>query len=164
MELLLYFIAITIIFLLAIIYYKLTDTNRNNNKNNIINEYVLKKQFMTSSELYFYHILKELENELDIVIHPQTNLATIINKKNSIYRSELFRNIDFAIFSKDYAKLLLLIEINDKTHNRNDRIKRDEKVKSICNSANIKLIKFYTNMPNKKDYVKNRIKEYINNI
>lgn len=42
---------------------------------------------------------------------------------------------------------------------KTNRIKRDIKVKNICNSANIKLITFYTNYPNNKDYVIKRIKQ-----
>lgn len=96
---------------------------------------------------------------------PQVNLGAIINKDtNRRYRTELFRNIDFGIFTKDYSKILLLIEINDNSHNKKDRIRRDKKVDEIVNKANIRLIKFYSNYPNKKEYVKERVKEEILNI
>lgn len=117
---------------------------------------------MTKYEKYFYDILVELENELNVEIMPQVNLGGILDKKtNNHYRTELFRNIDFGIFTKDYEKLLLLIEINDSTHNYNNRRIRDRKVNEILEKANIKLLKFYSNYPNKKDYVKTRIKEEI---
>lgn len=123
------------------------------------------KNLMTKYERYYYDILLELKEELNIEILPQVNLASIINKGgNSKYRSELFRNIDFGIFTKNFEKILLLIEINDKTHNTYNRRKRDLKVDAIVNNAGIKLIKFYSNYPNKKEYVKNRIKEEINKI
>ncbi len=57
--------------------------------------------------------------------------------------------------------ILLLIELNDSSHNKNVRKDRDLKVKKICNDANIKLITFYTKYPNEKDYVINRIKQEI---
>lgn len=58
-------------------------------------------------------MFKELPE--DYIVLPQVNLASIINKKeNSKYRTELFRDVDFAIFSKDFQKLYLLIEINEK--------------------------------------------------
>lgn len=37
------------------------------------------------------------------------------------------------------------------------KIKNKKDVKEICNSANIKLITFYTKYPNEKEYVLNRI-------
>lgn len=137
-----------------LIYNKISIKNKKTN--NIYN----KRKFMTDYERYFYETLKELEGELDIKIHPQINLATIINKEtNNYYINELFRNIDFAIFDKNYNNLLLLIEINDNTHNTKKRIYRDKKVDYILKCANIKLIKFYSNYPNKKDYIKTRIKK-----
>lgn len=65
----------------------------------------------------------------------------------------------FAIFDKEFSKILLLIELNDNTHNKLNRKDRDLKVKKICNDAGIKLITFYTKYPNEKQYVLNRIKE-----
>lgn len=74
------------------------------------------KNFMTGCELDFYDKIKELEVDYKIV--PQINLATIIQKRNKGYINELFKNIDFAIFTNDYRQLLLLIELNDKSHNK----------------------------------------------
>ena len=61
-----------------------------------------------------------------------------------------------------YSKLLLLIELNDESHNIAHRKKRDIKVHDICNKASIKLITFYTKYSNEKEYVKNRIIKEIN--
>lgn len=115
-----------------------------------------RKEFMTPSELIFYQTLKALEPEYKVI--PQVNLASIIKKVNKGYINELFKNIDFAIFDNEFKKVLLLIELNDSTHNQIDRKDRDLKVKKICNDANIKLITFYTKYPNEKEYVINRIK------
>lgn len=132
--------------------------------NKTINSYQYQqKQFLTNYERYFFQIFRDLENELPIKIHPQLNLNSIIDKiDNTKYRNELFRNIDFAIFDKDYSTLLLLIEINDKTHQSKKRRERDLKVEDICAKAGIKLIKFYSNYSNEKEYVKNRIKKELN--
>lgn len=86
-----------------------------------------RKEFMSTYELLFYEKIKDLENEYKIV--PQVNLATIVKKINRGYINELFKNIDFAIFDKDYKNVLLLIEINDSTHNKINRKDRDLKVK-----------------------------------
>ncbi|UKI26376.1 MAG: hypothetical protein L6V91_06120 [Bacilli bacterium] len=69
----------------------------------------------------FYNILKELEDNYTIV--PQLNLAAVVKKiNNNRYYSELFRNIDFCyFFTKDYQELLLLIELNDQSHNNYNR-------------------------------------------
>ena len=116
-----------------------------------------KKEFMTKYELDFYHKILELNTDYNII--PQINMATIIRKVNNGYINELFKNIDFAIFDKEFSKILLLIELNDNTHNKLNRKDRDLKVKKICNDAGIKLMTFYTKYPNEKQYVLNRIKE-----
>ena len=138
--------------------------NKTEKNNNVNNQYV-KKDLMTDYERYFYNVLRELELEFNIKIHPQINLASIIKKEtNNHYINELFRNIDFAIFDENYDELLLLIEINDSTHNSLKRISRDKKVDKIVTNAGFKLIKFYSNYPNKKDYIKTRIKKEIENL
>lgn len=126
-------------------------------------KYYTKNKLMTNYEKYFFNIFIELENEYNIRVQPQVNLATIIDiNSDSGNILELFRNIDFGIFSKDYEELLLLIEINDKTHNLPSRIKRDKKVRNIVEEAEIKLITFYSNYPNSREYVKNRIIKELN--
>ena len=130
-----------------------------NNINNIKKEETIyaRKKLMTDYEYKFYNILKELEDNYTIV--PQLNLAAVVKKiNNNRYYSELFRNIDFAIFTKDYQELLLLIELNDQTHNNYNRKDRDLKVKKICNDIGVKLMTFHTKYPNEKTYVINRIK------
>ena len=83
---------------------------------------------------------------------------------NNRYQSELYRNIDYAVFSKDLTTLLLLIELNDITHEQKSRKIRDMKVKDICNNSGIKLITFYTKYDNKEKYVVNRVIEEINKL
>lgn len=120
------------------------------------------KNLMTKYEKYFYSCFAELEEELGIRIQPQVSLNSIVEKRyNYRQRLELFRDIDFGIFEKDYSKLLLLVEINDKTHNLKNRIKRDQKVKEIVNCAHIRLITFYSDWPNEKSYLKKRITEEV---
>ena len=120
------------------------------------------KTLMTNIEKNFYQKLKALEPKYQII--PQVNLGAIIEKiSNEKFENELFRNIDYGIFSNDFSKVLLLIELNDQTHNLPQRKKRDIKVKEICNKANIPIMTFYTNYPNNQEYVINRILNKIEN-
>lgn len=131
------------------------------NEKNLKEKKYYKKNVMTSCEMKFYKIFKELENEFNIVIQPQINLATIINKIGNHYQNELYRNIDFGIFTADNRKLILLIEINDKTHRQKNRRERDYKVEQICEEAEIQLIKFYPENIKDKNYIYNRIKKIL---
>jgi hypothetical protein len=119
------------------------------------------KELMTEVEKSFFHKLSRLIGE-GYIIQPQVNLATIIKKESEIpYQNELYRNIDFGIFKKESYKLLLLIELNDNSHNSYKRVQRDKKVKEICTEAEIPLITFWLNMPNTDEYVLNRVSSYL---
>lgn len=140
---------------------KFKPKNNSKSKNQSSQAKYQSKQLMSEYEKYFYEILSKNFAQ-DYIIMPQVNLASIIEKIKDFpkqYQNELYRNIDFGVFDKNSMKPLLLIEINDKTHNQPDRIKRDLKVKEICNQANIKLITFYTKYDNKPNYIVSRIKK-----
>ncbi|MCL2174334.1 DUF2726 domain-containing protein [Candidatus Saccharibacteria bacterium] len=118
------------------------------------------KPFLTASELSFYQKLKKIETETrgKMIVAPQVNLATIIKKiSNDRFQNELFRNIDFAIFTHDYQKLLLLIELNDSSHNQKSRYVRDYKVRDICAETGVELMTFYTDKPNETSYMISRV-------
>jgi len=144
-------------FLFIFIIDKITNKKRIKKKLSIKKNKYTKQNLLSKYETYFFETIKnEFQKEFDIF--PQINLASIIDKKGK-YRNELFRNIDIGIFEKVSKLPILLIEINDKSHNLPKRIERDEKVKAICKKANIKLIFFYSKYENKKEYIIERIKK-----
>ncbi len=117
------------------------------------------KKLLTYTELKFYDALK-IAIPNNYLIYPQINLASIINRTDKHkYQSELYRNIDFVVFNKEYSPILL-IEINDKTHNKQDRKDRDNKVKEICQQANLPIIAFWTDYGINQSYINNKIAEY----
>ncbi len=140
--------------------------NQNNKKTTTpTNKQYESKSLLTNYEKYFYDIISNEFSNMYYIM-PQVNLASIVNKIKDFptqYQNELYRNIDIGIFDKSNMTPLLLIEINDKTHNNKNRIARDHKVKEICDTANIPLITFYSNYANKKDYIIQRIKETLSN-
>lgn len=143
---------ITIIFVIrkVVLSYR---TNENINDGSITYR---KKALMTPTEYSFYLKMKPLEVKYKII--PQLNLASIAAKiRNTYYYTDLFRNIDYAIFTDDYSEILLFIELNDQTHQLVKRRKRDIKVQNICRELGIPLLTFYTKYPNYQDYVINRI-------
>jgi hypothetical protein len=121
------------------------------------------KKLMSPAEISFFEILKHIVPK-QLAVLPQVNLGTIIDKKgDSKYRNELFRNIDFCIFDAEYNPILL-IELNDASHERKDRKIRDEKVKAICGKAGLELLEIKA----KKDFdvkdIEEKIITKINNV
>ena len=59
-----------------------------------------RKDYLTETEKNFYRKLKKLEPQYKVI--PQINLSTIINKtSNTKYHKELYRNIDYGIFTQE---------------------------------------------------------------
>lgn len=100
------------------------------------NLYSKKTYYLTNIEKRFYKFLKR--NFKRYLILPQINLASLINK-NGRYRSELFRNIDFGVFTQD-LQVLCLIELNDNSHLKQARLERDYKVKQLLAEVKIPLV------------------------
>ncbi len=123
--------------------------------------YVAKDSLMTECEKKFFNVVKGLVGD-NYIIQPQVNLASVVDKESARkqYRNELFRNIDIGIFDLNY-KLIVLVEINDPSHETYQRKKRDAKVAEICKSSNIPLITFWTKFGIDEEYIKKRLKEYL---
>ena len=123
-----------------------------------------KKGLVTNCENYFYNIIeKNFGNNYKIQV--QIPLSSVIHKNKDFpqqYQNELYRTIDIGIFTKNTLKPLLLIEINDASHNEERRKYRDYKVRRICEEAGIKLITFYTCYPNSEQNIVNEIKYKLN--
>lgn len=158
-------IGLILIFLSKAVTILLNNKKEEPSTTDINNKVYTKRNLMTQSEQLFYNKLRLIEPQYKVI--PQINLSAIIDKTTDDnkhhYRTELFRNIDFGIFTNDLSNILLLIELNDETHNQSNRKKRDYKVHEICKSANIPIITFYTKYPNEQQYVVNRILTEINN-
>lgn len=114
------------------------------------------KRFLSPSELDFYHKLDLFQSTYRVI--PQVNLACVVDKIDGKYQSELYRNIDYGLFDANF-NLLLLIELNDSSHNTKKRQIRDAKVRKICDECHIPLLTFYTSYPNNVDYVCDRIQK-----
>ena len=139
---------------------KNTLSNDSEKSDELEKKYV-KNTLMSDCEKQFFDVFKDILAD-NYIIYSQLNLATIITKNNiHTYQNELYRNIDFAILDKETYSPLLLIEINDETHNYNKRKIRDYKVKRICEEADIPLIFFWTKFGINRDYIEKRLKNYL---
>jgi len=167
-EFLIFFIIMFVLIIINQIIDNLFSNMRKNNDNtqngmNTNKSLYARKPLMTFNENAFYNKIKILETNYNLRIVPQINMASFVEKMtNRNYYTDLFRNIDFGIYTSDYSTLLVLIELNDNSHKMKKRRKRDLKVKSICDEIGVPLLTFYTTMPNEQNYVLNRILTTIN--
>lgn len=128
------------------------------------NEYLysLKSSLITPKEKEYLTAIKR-SLPAGYFVQPQINLASIINKNDDqSFHNELFRNVDACIFDMTYRPIVL-IEINDMSHNYNRRKSRDLKVKNICEEAGIKVITFWTKYGVNQEYISKTVNEAIIN-
>ena len=75
--------------------------------------------------MFFFKILENLTNKLNFKLFTQVALYEIITTNNQEYFYKIkSKSIDFVI-TDEKCKIKLCIELDDPTHNRLDRIKRD---------------------------------------
>ena len=129
-------VALMILCLFAL-FYKPKENTKLNSK------YERKGTMLTRPEYNFLLTLRQIKPEKYEVV-PQVALNNVIEKKtNTSYRSELFRVCDYCFVDKETFEPLLLIELNDRSHLREDRQQRDAKVAAICAAAKIPLVTFW---------------------
>lgn len=109
--------------------------------------YVAKKRFMSPSEHRFFLHLQSIYGEENYVF-AQVRLVDVINpctdryKENSKEWLALFRQVsqwhlDFAIVDKRDCHVVCVYELDDKTHLRKDRLRRDKIFNVALKSAGI---------------------------
>ena len=139
---------------------KSIETDDEVNENINYNEKYAKKEYLlTQTELKFYKLLKQITDELNLIICPQVTLYEIVNIKDyKGFNKIQSKSIDFVI-AEPNLKIKLCIELDDYTHKRSKRIKRDEFINKLFNDLGIKLIRIPVQNYYNLEELKTKIKE-----
>ena len=129
----------------------------------IIPNYKIKEEFITENELKLYKVLKKVAYELKLDICTQVSLNRILEINNRRKQQQLRnridrKSIDFVLYDEKTKKIVCCIELDDSTHEREERIERDLFLDKIFKDT-IKLIRI--KVQNYYDYNKilNMIKD-----
>lgn len=111
----------------------------------IIPNYKIKEEFITENELKLYKVLKKVAYELKLDIFTQVALNRILEINNRRKQQQLRnridrKSIDFVLYDEKTKRIVCCIELDDTTHEREDRIERDLFLDKIFKDA-IKLIR-----------------------
>ncbi len=129
-------------------------------------EYAVKNSVMSASENEFYNIL------LDIVqgqyfVFPQVHLDAFLDYKVrgqswiGAWKHINQKSVDFLICDLDSRKPLLAIELDDRSHEREARIERDEEVGYIFEDAHLLLLRFKNQREYNLEEIRQRVFERI---
>jgi hypothetical protein len=119
------------------------------------------KFLMTQIENEFYRILLKVIPKGTILI-PQVSLGSLIKTNDRSYRNKIDRKtVDFVIFKDYYFNPLLVIELDDISHNRLDRIERDQFVDLALLKVNLPIIHYKLQGKFDEEKVRNLIENKI---
>ena len=138
------------------------NINENNEKEKInIGLYEKKEYLMTKNELKFYKLLKKITDKLNLTIFAQVSLYQVIkNKEFKDFNKIRSKSIDFVI-TENNGKIKLCIELDDNSHNKNNRIERDTFINEIFKQTNINLLRIPVQEFYNIETLENKIKEQL---
>ena len=107
-----------------------------------------RKFLLTKNEYWFYKSLKEITDKYDFAVLAKIRFADLVEVSAEADKKEYMKyfgkikskHIDFILCKKDNLYPELLIELNDSSHNTEDRIRRDEFIKKIAEKVGYKMV------------------------
>lgn len=105
-------------------------------------------KFLTRHEYTAYFALKEIADEKSLVVCPKVRLLDIvepqygIKKRRALLSKVMSKHVDFLVCTADMQPYVI-VELDDSTHLRPDRIKRDKFVDSVLSSVGYPIIHTY---------------------
>lgn len=96
----------------------------------------INQSLMTRNERIVYEKIKKCISE-KYIIFPQISIRSIIKRNFKTNNNTQWKIVDFLICEKDSYKPVLVVEVNDKTHEEYERRVRDENVYNILNEMNL---------------------------
>jgi very-short-patch-repair endonuclease len=108
--------------------------------------YQKQKFFMTKTEHECYKVLSKILGDR-FYLFAQVHLSTIVDHKvkgqswKGAFSHINQKSVDFVVCSKDYISPVLAIELDDSTHGRPDRQRRDVEVERILEDAGVPLLR-----------------------
>ena len=164
--------SISLLILLAIIYFFFKRANRISNSMNAVkqnttfnnneNKNFSKKEYLlTQNELKFYKLLKQITDKMELTIFSQVVMYEIVNCSNySEFNKIRSKSIDFVITDSS-SKIQLCIELDDTTHNQQKRIERDKTISEIFEKAGVNFLRISVQNFYNLQELENRIKQAI---
>ena len=129
-----------------------------------------KKQFLMSrAESDFNKVIIAAVGDRYNVV-PQVQLSRIVGVKAEERRNKTYyqylnkidrKSVDFALFSKDQFSPIAVIELDDSSHNRSDRVIRDEFVNKVINSIGLKIIRIKWSQSYNVEAIKKIIDDHV---
>lgn len=129
--------------------YNESEYNKNDD-NTVDNKMPYKKKLLlTKNEWNFYKGISQICSERNLHIIAKVRLADLVEideeldkKQWQTYFNKIQnKHIDFVLCNPANLKVIALVELDDKSHNRQNRIERDNFINKLCQKVGYKLIR-----------------------
>lgn len=124
--------------------------------------YRLTQRFLSEAELSFYKVLLQvLPPEYVVVVKPRLGDVLFVPRGSAgrwaLQNKIQSKHVDFLLCSEQTMTPQVVIELDDKSHARADRIERDEFVDKACAAAGLDVI----HIPAQRSYVLDEIRRQL---
>ena len=111
--------------------------------------YQLREGLFTQSEIAFYRELEQAIGE-QFIIFGKVRVADIISPKKGLTKGNWrtafnkisAKHFDFVLCNKNSLRVEAVIELDDKSHRKSNRVNRDKFLNRATQSAGLKIIRF----------------------
>lgn len=124
--------------------------------------YQCRDYFFSKAERSFFDVLR-LAVADEYFLFAKVRIADVLQVKKGTEQRQGHQNkinakhIDFLLCSRDFVRPVLGIELDDKSHEREDRMDRDDFVNNLFNDAGLPLLR----IPAKRTYAPNELQTLI---
>ena len=130
---------------------------------NYNDNYIKKDYLLTKEELKFYKLLKPIVQNMGYSLFCQVSLYGIITTKSNKEFNKNFnkiksKSIDFVI-TQENCKILMCIELDGTTHQKQNRIQRDDILNTLFKDLQMKLLRIPVQNFYNMEEIKKLIKE-----
>ncbi|EGU59496.1 hypothetical protein VINI7043_26990 [Vibrio nigripulchritudo ATCC 27043] len=112
-------------------------------------QYQPRRYLTTKAELSFYHALNNAVGD-KYRVFSKVRIADVIAPKKGLYNKKEWRiafnqisakHFDYVLCCPKTLEILYTVELDDASHQKPSRIKRDQLIEHTCESAGVKLIR-----------------------
>lgn len=153
--------AAAVILLIIFVCFFVYCSRRNTYKNNRFLPY-RRKYLLTKNEWAFYKRLKPLADRYRMAVIAKIRLADLIEVDTSettefgrFFSRISSKHIDFGLVNPENMEVLFLIELDDSSHSRPERMERDDFVNRVCAKTGYTLIRTHGDISEVEQYLKN---------
>lgn len=138
-----------VLIVLALLVLQSTKGSRNKRTSSEKSEdlpYVLKRYLMSKAERSFFGVLEQVTDSSKYYIFPQVSLNNLVTVEKGTGSYQTYHNkvdrksVDFVLFDRNAISPVLAIELDDSSHDREDRQERDAFVDRVLAKAGLPLL------------------------